>query len=337
LATALFLPGCRPVVIPPFTHARLSPDDTLTILSYNVENLFDLVRNGNEYQEYIPDSCNWNHETFGRKIDNISGVIQMTHPSIVALCEVENRMALKHLRKMLDRKGCGLRYAAVADSPATGTTATMLLSRFPIIAIKSYPVNVSTDRLSRNILEAVVDCGPCSVTVFVNHWPSQYNDDAQRITAASVLEKRLRYLSPSVQYVVTGDFNCNWDSAFDSTNALTWLVQSMAYISRNEDLPQESMYDLWAEVPSYCRFSYIYKHQYETPDHMIISKNLYRKNGLHYVAHSFGAIRLNGRLMLNGAPWRWAMDYQKSGKKIHRGEGYSDHLPIMATFVYHGP
>ncbi len=39
--------------------------NTFTLGSYNVENLFDLKEDGNEYNEFIPNTkSNWNENTF---------------------------------------------------------------------------------------------------------------------------------------------------------------------------------------------------------------------------------------------------------------------------------
>ena len=48
----------------------------MKIASYNVENLFDLYKSGNEYKEYIPNTkSNWNQRTYKIKLKNIAKVI----------------------------------------------------------------------------------------------------------------------------------------------------------------------------------------------------------------------------------------------------------------------
>ena len=45
------------------------------IVSYNVENLFDLNYNKSEYKEYIPNlKSNWNKTTLNIKLNNINNI-----------------------------------------------------------------------------------------------------------------------------------------------------------------------------------------------------------------------------------------------------------------------
>ena len=48
-----------------------------TVVSYNVENLFDLKNDGTEYEEYLPNSKYWNKKTLEIKLTNIA----MLYPS----------------------------------------------------------------------------------------------------------------------------------------------------------------------------------------------------------------------------------------------------------------
>ena len=74
--------------------------NTFSIASYNVENLFDLNKDGNEYSEFIPDTkANWNEENFNIKINNLTKVIKDLDADIIALQEIENRELMQ-----LDRK-----------------------------------------------------------------------------------------------------------------------------------------------------------------------------------------------------------------------------------------
>ncbi len=65
---------------------------------------------------------------------------------------------------------------------------------------------------------------------------------------------------------------------------------------------------------------------------MLLPHTLYDDIGISYVDNSFSIFTWHGRLMYNGTPYRWKTVYGKEGK-THVGEGYSDHLPIMAKFV----
>uniref|UniRef100_UPI0040488085 endonuclease/exonuclease/phosphatase family protein n=1 Tax=Aliarcobacter sp. TaxID=2321116 RepID=UPI0040488085 len=76
--------------------------NTFTIASYNVENLFDLKNDKNEYKEYIPNTHSlWNQRNFNIKINNLVKVINNLDSDIIALQEIENRDLMKLLVKKL--------------------------------------------------------------------------------------------------------------------------------------------------------------------------------------------------------------------------------------------
>ena len=60
--------------------------NTFSVASYNIENLFDLKEDGNEYIEFIPNTkSNWNENTFDIKITNLLKVINDLNADILAL------------------------------------------------------------------------------------------------------------------------------------------------------------------------------------------------------------------------------------------------------------
>ena len=74
-----------------------------TIVSYNVENLFDTVDDPNvPDEEFLPESEKmWNNERYQKKLSDLAKVISEVNPlempEIVGLIEVENRTVLEDL------------------------------------------------------------------------------------------------------------------------------------------------------------------------------------------------------------------------------------------------
>ena len=67
----------------------------MKIATYNIENLFDLKKNGHEYNEYIPNTkSNWNRKNYKIKLNNLSKVITEIDADILALQEIESIQAL---------------------------------------------------------------------------------------------------------------------------------------------------------------------------------------------------------------------------------------------------
>lgn len=327
--------------------------DTITVMSYNIENLFDLVDNGTEYPDYKPYKCGWNHETHAKKLDNISSAIAAVNVDILVLVEIENSNAAKQLQKALKRKKKSYPYIATGEKPNPATTCQVILSRFPVTFSKGHGIPKKGEYFTRNILEADVAIGSKTLKIFALHWPSKRYHESYRIAAANVLLNRLKKLPPETEYIIAGDFNSNYNDAetfftgrLDDTKGRTAInhmlktVESpphsfLDYITERELIESQGKlyhYDPWLELPEYKRFNYIYRGQNNTLDHILLPRSLYDNAGISYVDNSFYVFTWDGRLIYNGVPFRWKMIYGKSGK-YHTGQGYSDHLPIMAKFV----
>lgn len=327
--------------------------DTVTVLAYNVENLFDLVKNGSEFPDYIPGTHNWNEETLAKKLDNASSVITAAKADILVLSEIENGASARLLQKELFRKKQNFGYLAFSDTPNPSSTVEVLLSRYPIIFHQGIGIPKMDDRYTRNILEADIALGSHTLKLFCVHWPSKRFPESYRCSAAQVLIDRISQLPPRTDYIIAGDFNSNHNEAetfftegLDNTNGVSALnhilktVKSLpgeyldfvteAEIVRSSDTLYH--YNLWLETPSYKRFSYIYLGHRNTIDNMILPHALFDGSGISYLDNSFGVFTWNGRLLVNGQPYRWKTVRTSNGM-IHAGEGFSDHLPIRARFV----
>jgi endonuclease/exonuclease/phosphatase family metal-dependent hydrolase len=323
------------------------PNNTVSFMFYNVENLFDMVDNGIEYEEFCPGKCNWERDVFLKKVDNISNAVAAAGPDMAAVCEIENLNSLKELRESLKLKKCRFDYAAIADTPAGSSTCTAILSAYPILNQKSHVVRLQDSANTRNILDVDISIGTCTLKVFVVHWPSQHNDESTRVAAANTLLAILRQLPNGTDYIIAGDFNISYEPYRQSSTSGSPDINGLHHIMKTVirdtetserlitvgDLQQyhDSMfhYDPWPEVPAYRRYSYIFRNSSQTPDHILVPASMFDGAGIDYVKGSFCAFRWNGKLIFNGKPYRWQIDHSKRGK-YHAGYGYSDHLPVMA-------
>jgi hypothetical protein len=77
-----------------------------TVAFYNVENLFDTINQANYDEEYLPQS-GWTSKKYNQKLNNLARVIavigtndqQKESPTILGVCEVENKGVLEDLVK----------------------------------------------------------------------------------------------------------------------------------------------------------------------------------------------------------------------------------------------
>jgi endonuclease/exonuclease/phosphatase family metal-dependent hydrolase len=322
--------------------ATLLTGAEVKIATYNVENLFDLAYSGHEYEEYIPNtSWQWNADTYRKKLKNISRVIVDISPDIIALQEIESLQALKDLKAQIQRDGLYFPYYAIAAAKAT-TVKVALLSKYPI---QTRELRVTASHQYRNILEAKVQLGSEKLYLFVNHWKSKSGPESMRVTSAKVLKERLNALG-DINYVLVGDFNSDYREnetfvrkrKFNDTGGLTGINSILKTTVNNSPVVLEALnrcndcaYNLWYELPKEARWSHKYRGNGEGLDSIIISPKLADGKGLEYLNGSFHKFDIAYLLKKGGINrWERSRDYPKH----HTGKGFSDHLPIYATFSY---
>ena len=316
---------------------------TFKVASYNVENIFDLTNNGTEYTEYIPNTgYGWKESTFEIKIANIAEVIRDIGADVVALQEIESKIALVLLRDKLKAMNADYPYYEIADGKDT-VVKCALLSKFPIIEKDEIQVD---DEFARNILKVTLDIDGCRLTLFVNHWKSKGGPESMRVPYAKALKKQIDELEDDEDFILIGDLNSNyneWETFRDSlqlndTDGNTGINHVLKTVIGSQLVDEstltkqtgnEYLYNLWLEVDSKRRWSHNFFGSKNSLDNIIVSKSLYDDRGVSYVDNSFDKFDPD-YLFKGNAVYRWQM--AKGGKGKHLGEGYSDHFPIFASF-----
>ena len=322
-------------LLPFFVYAT-----TFKVASYNVENLFDDLRNGTEYDDYIPGKHNWTSRMVEIKLNQLAEVICDLDADIVALQEVENDAILQRLQKRLRRVGCPYPYRAVTQKKKTAIQVA-LLSRFPIVNRRELRVNYS--ERDRNILEATVMIEGHPLTIFVNHWKSKSRSgtESRRIRYAKALMKRINALPKGREYLITGDLNSHYDEyrvlskRLDDSGGRTGVNHILKTIKNGELITEQeilqdrsgSHYNLWLELSPAKRWSHKYYGRRGSIDHILLPQSLFDGKGIDYVNNSFAVFKAPYLFTKEGWIRQW--EYQ-NGK--HKGKGYSDHLPIYAVF-----
>jgi predicted extracellular nuclease len=195
-----------------------------TVLSYNVENLFDTKDDPKiPDEEFLPESeKKWTNERYQKKLDDLAKVISTVNPletpEIVGLVEIENQSVLEDLVRTAALKNH--RYAIIhEESPDYRGIDVALIYRkdaFREISHETMPVVFPDDTTfkTRDILHVVGKIRHQTVHVFVNHWPSRIGGDEKtepkRMLAASVLKKRVDQLlavDPKARIIIMGDMN----------------------------------------------------------------------------------------------------------------------------------
>lgn len=205
----------------------------------------------------------------------------------------------------------------------------VVFSRFPILSTQTHPTPNA-----RAILEVVLDVDGFPLTVLANHWKSGASDldaEEQRIENAKSLRQRLDAIfakDTNADVVLAGDFNSHYNQKrryrlmknTGINDVLRAQGNELSLRGKNSDL-----YNLWFELPSNLRGSDIYRGEWGTLMHIIVSRGLYDQNGVQYVDNSFSILKIPGlNADVFGKPVRWSRSKTPSG--------FSDHFPLFARF-----
>jgi len=324
-------------------YSFLYGETNLKIATYNVENLFDLKKNGYEYKEYIPyTKANWNDKTYKVKLNNISKVIKDINADIIALQEIESLQALKDLRFTLKQKGLYYQYFKIANYKKTNIKVA-ILSKIPFIY--THEIAVTSSYRYRNILEAKFKINNQELYLLVNHWKSKSGPESQRIVSAKKIIKRVQELGVEKNIILLGDFNSNYEeykvfkrkrkhNDTDGITGINHILKSIEYTNKAKYTKIENgeFYNLMYDTPKENRWTYIFRGKKGNLDNILISSSLLQHNGIHYKNDSISVYKPS-YLFKGKNIYRWQVSHAKTPR--HKGKGYSDHLALIAEFVVH--
>lgn len=185
----------------------LLEDGEITLVSYNVENLFNAQWEGTEYDEFHPAAGEWTERHYQAKLRKTAEVLEKAVPGgadILLLQEAEN---LGVVQVLVDEYLGGLGYREIICQEAEASAVnTALVSRFPVVELATHRVQPPLSEEGsekggrlRFILEAVVDTGNGHIRIFNNHWKSKSGGAEEteylRRAAADLVVRRLARLN----------------------------------------------------------------------------------------------------------------------------------------------
>tara|TARA_B100001173_G_scaffold308637_1_gene319309 strand:- start:252 stop:1169 length:918 start_codon:yes stop_codon:yes gene_type:complete len=291
-----------------FCSDTFAASDSVSVLFYNVENLFDTeddtLKNDNEF---LPTSKKkWTNTRWNDKTNKIAKIIAgNNYPEIIGLCEIENRVVLEKIKKhyLFRSKKYATIHFESPDSRGIDCAILYQYEKIDLLSMRANEVNLK-GRKTRDILSATLSHLKDTFTVFVNHWPSRYGgrkkSDPKRKIASDILLLLMDSTSthhPNRKLIAMGDFN---DEPKDSS-----LKALKKYSNRSEGLIGTIKY----------------KGKWQVFDQFICSKNF-----------SYNLTVYKPSFLLEE-------DKTYGGKKPFRtyygpffNGGFSDHLPIKLTF-----
>ncbi len=306
--------------------------DSLAIMSYNVENLFDPDDNPlKDDDEFTPDGIyHWNEYRFRKKCAQLGQVITLINgkdiPDIIGLCEVEGP----------DTTGISaatllVRYANLPLTPVCfptpdnrGIATALLFNPYTVEPLTLTHISASSDSLdlhTRDILYAKMRTLRRKKTfhILVNHWPSKRGGTERSTPLRNYVAQRARHVCDSIlatdnnaRIILLGDFN---DIAIEPS--LT------DFLGAQPNCDTCLLRNLSADTPD---FSYKYHGRWSTIDHIIVSPAVC-ENG----RPRFSVYKPDFLLEPDDRNTGFKPKRTYIGRRYNEG-GISDHLPVLIKF-----
>lgn len=314
-------------------------DNSMTVVFYNVENLFDL--NDDPWikdDEFTPEGTNkWSNKRYRKKLDDIAKVISSINskdlPEIVGLCEVENSNVLEDLISVKELSEGNYSYIHY-DSPDPRGIDCALIYRpeeFEVSEHTYIPVKLANDHgyRTRHILYVSGRVrNNEELHIFINHWPSRNEGvratESKRLNAAGVLTGKVRSIrerSPEGHIIIMGDLN-------DEPDNLS-VSRVLNAFEGNNGSP--GLYDLMVPEYNSGKGSYNYRGDWAMLDHLIVSGGLTDGKGLDCKGRQGYIFRRD-----------WMEYTRQDGLKVpdrtYGGRNYyggiSDHFPVFCRLQW---
>ena len=283
--------------------------DSLTIISYNVENLFDCQHDTlKNDSSFLPDGMHhWTYYRYQTKLDRIAQVIVnisgWESAEMVGLCEVENERCLRDLCYRLKRFHYKFVHYESADE--RGIDVALLYDSTKVKILDSKPLRVDLQGdVTRDILyvEALVG-NQDTLYAMVCHLPSQLGGTAategKRNAVKQVLKQQVDSIlrvQSEAKIVVMGDMNSD----------------------ARDDL--QGMSNMMIGCEKEGKGTHKYKGMWSCLDQFYLSTTL--KNNANVIIFSPEWLLEEDTKYLDYQPKRTYVGY-----RYH--DGYSDHLPVV--------
>jgi endonuclease/exonuclease/phosphatase family metal-dependent hydrolase len=331
----------------------------LSILSWNVQALFDGEESGSEYSDYA-GTAGWSAEKYTARLNSIAkgiGRVPSGFPDILALVEVENPQTLRDMaEKLASEGGAKARYRYDFFANVNGMSLGVgVLSKVPLTRQRAHSFYGDLETTPRPVAELWVEIGETPLVLFVCHWKSKLGGDEAtenlRRASARLILRRLREIeaeAPGTPVIVLGDLNENHDEYYrqagryicallpDDPRAAehaglygdadsTSVQKDFLVVSGSK--PPRSAYFAGGVLSFYSPWgrelkngSYFYGNQWETIDHILLNAAFFDERGWDF----------NDCEVLNIDPFVNSLGTPNS-YNARTGGGLSDHLPLYLS------
>ena len=180
------------------------------IVFWNVENLYDPYNDTTRLDdEFTPEGAkHWTYGKFIRKVNHVAKTLlsigQWSAPTVVGLCEVENRYVLNKLIHETPLKNYNYKFIHHESPDLRGVDVALLYrsDHFKILSNRCISIRFPFDTLSQTreilMVKGIVR-NRDTLILFVNHWPSRRGGYLSSQPRRNHVARVLRHLVDSIQ------------------------------------------------------------------------------------------------------------------------------------------
>ncbi len=329
-----------------------------TIAFYNVENLFDTINQANYDEEYLPQN-GWTSKKYKQKLNNLARVIvgigvneqQKESPTILGVCEVENKGVLEDLVKnpqisskdygivhfeSPDKRGIdvGLLYQKKFFKPTSYINVPLYIYQNEVKSTKKEKeegdeadkANVNFDAISKRVYtrDQLLVTGLLDgeeVHFIVNHWPSRsggekrsspYREAAGRLNR-KIMDSLFK-INPNAKIITMGDLN---DGAYNKS-----VKEGIGAKLKKEDVKKSGIYNPFEQMAKDGHASLFYRDSGDIFDQMMVSEAYIRNDFSTWQYWKAGIYNKQFMIQTSG---------QYKGYPLRNSPsepGFSDHFPV---------
>lgn len=363
----VYIAFAAPSFASPFILTSPTQLDTLTILFYNVENLFDTEDDpATDDDEFTPASeKRWSNSRFKEKRNMLYRAIAMEEnrislPDIIGLSEIENRFVVEALFRQTPLHATPYEVVHRESNDPRGIDVALLFraDRMTLLHEEYLPLTNRRGQIEKGretiYAKGLVD-NLDTLHLFVCHWPSRLGGaKASELRACSAQRLRQKVdsiglASPRPKIIIMGDFNdtpvntsltkvlgaipSGFRRQSQRTKPSKTAQPTTAQLKNGQ--PITELYNLSSRRKSDVPGSYKYKENWELIDQMIVSESLLKgKSGYFTTKESF-LIRSESFLLIPDKTHGGVKPDRSYQGPIWKG-GCSDHLPVRLLLLKRG-
>lgn len=310
-----------------FTDKTAIPHaESLKVAFYNVENLFDTIRNPLTFDaEFTPKGARrWTTERYQLKISHIAQVLDELQADLVGLAEVENEEVIRDLLLTMSQD---YNYIHRHTADSRGIDVALLYRGSSFIPERISQEGAPTLHRDFLIIEGELNNEP--LCIIICHMPAVPNGTALRNQAAQLLNHLTDSLlnqRPNRKLIIMGDFNATPSSSIGKI------------------LIGQHLFTPFIESERRGFGSYCYRDRRLQYDFILMSRTLLPNPNLsHAIPQPNGDLIFSGRYGIFVRKYLLQNEGPKRGYPLRTFDGssytggYSDHLPVWIELTQSVP